>query len=110
MPAKGDMTITSATESPDGTITAVFRITDTVSNGKETSGTEHICTATPDELTAAMVDTSDAAAVVAYLGRDLLPKTQPITRGDLTAVSVSVSAIATKETAREQAIDTDRRQ
>jgi len=78
--------------------------------GKEASGTEHICTATPDELTAAMVDTSDAASIVAYLGRDLLPKTPPAKRDDLIAVNVSASAIAIKEAAREQAIDVGRRQ
>ena len=75
-------------------------------NGKgvETSGTEHIFRATPDELAEAMVDPSDAAALTAYLGRGLMPKPDSVQRTDMIG-AVTVDAIGAKEAIRVEAVE-----
>lgn len=120
--AKGDIRTTDAWQSPDGSITVVFRVTDEVHDadevrgsrdpkdvlakrGDEKSGTEHVCTATADELTSAGVDLTDKDAMIAYLGRGLIPADAPVKRTDLIGAAVSVDAVKAKESARLEAIE-----
>lgn len=103
MATVGDMSVTQAWEQ-DGAITAVFRVVDAVSGSRETSGTEHIKTATADELVEAGVDLEDRDAVIAYLGREFAASDGKVDRPDL-VMAVSIDEISAKEATRREAID-----